>query len=72
MYLYIRIYMGAMYLCTLYVGKWVHGVVVCKRGDQIGLIFANRAILFLGSFSKNYRSSANFLATLFPQQKVVY
>jgi hypothetical protein len=52
----------------LKISMYVHtgaAPVAQRQGDQIGLIFAQWAIVFFGQCFENYRSSANFLATLF-------
>jgi hypothetical protein len=36
-----------------------------SQGDQIGRIFAQWAIVYIGQFLKNYRSSAKFWASFF-------
>jgi hypothetical protein len=40
------------------------------QGDQIGRIFANRAIVFFGQFLENFRSSPNICGQLFLQKKM--
>jgi hypothetical protein len=41
-----------------------------KQGDQIGRIFAQWAIAYFGQWFENYRSSAYFWATFFPQYQL--
>jgi hypothetical protein len=36
---------------------------VCRQGDQIGRIFAQRATVYFGQFLENYKSSPHLCAT---------